>query len=177
MSTRSWIIGQINDTQAVRITCHRDSHSWELGQRLRDHYHTQVKMRSLLRHGDALDIQETVKLSTFFHRDLQRPMHKKLYPGVADAIRDFNPIEHFNIEYVYVMWPGPAACWSIMTVSQEGLSEPAPVSDEIIAVDIAKKCHPDDARLIEQLANANPTMAGRIRNILRNLPRPEATNP
>lgn len=132
MGTRSWIIAATGAHEATRIICHQDSHLWELGQRLQNHYHTEAKARALLRHGDAENIQETPKTSVFLHRDHKRPMQKTKYPNVHEAIRDFSPIKDFNIEYVYVRWPGPRGQWAFMTVTEEGLSEPAPIAPETI---------------------------------------------
>ena len=132
MGTRSWIIAPTGEHEATRIICHQDSHLWELGQRLQNHYNTEAKARALLRHGDAVNIQETPKTSVFFHRDHKRTMQKTKYLSVHDAIRDFSPIKDFDIEYVYVRWPGPCGQWAFMTVTEEGLSEPAPITPETI---------------------------------------------
>lgn len=155
MGTRSWIIAATGDHEATQIICHRDSHPWELGQRLQNHYGTDAKARALVRHGDAITIQETAKTSVFFHRDWKRPMQKSKYPSVQDAIRDFNPARDFDIEYVYVRWPGHRGQWAFMTVTRdEGLSEPAPITPETIAADRRRRHDGQNA--------GNPTFNDRL---------------
>lgn len=152
MGTRSWIIGPVSDHQAVRITCHQDSQSWELGRRLQEHYNTPARLRGLLRHGDAVSIQNTTKESVFFHRDRKRPMSKMLYPSVQEAIRDFSHLSYWDIEYVYVMWPGKNGHWSFMNVTPEGLTEPCPINETTIQLDIDYRCNPEEAELIRRAA-------------------------
>lgn len=149
MGTRSWIIAQVKPDEAVQIICHRDSFPWDLGRRLQSRYNTDARVRNLLRHGDAVDIGDTARKSTFFHRDMGHPMRKGKYPDVTTAILDFSPGLNFDIEYVYVYGArhGHTGEWSFMAVNPDGLTEPAPVTEETIEADRQRHQNPDPAEM------------------------------
>lgn len=139
MSTRSLIIAAVPGPEAQTIYCNYDSHTYELGRILSRHYATPDKVKSLMRHGDAIGIEATPKQSEFFHRDRGRPMTKVFHPTIREALEAITPADNYAIEYVYLFGQSE---WAVMFFTERGLTEPMPVTPETMADEIFARVEP-----------------------------------
>ena len=161
MGTRSLIIAAVPGPEAQTIYCNYDSHTYELGRILSRHYAIPDKVKSLMRHGDAIGIEATPEQSEFFHRDRGRPMTKVFHPTIRDALEAITPADNYAIEYVYLFGQSE---WAVMFFTERGLTEPMPVTPETMADEIFALVEPEfQDELIETITEGDPILTARLR--------------
>ena len=134
-----------------------------------------------MRHGDAIGIEATPDQSEFFYRDRGRPMTKVFHPTIRDALEAITPAAHYAIEYVYLFGQSE---WAVMFFTENGFTEPMPVTPETMAGEIFALVEPEfQDGLIETITEGDPIMAERLKARAQNaaagrkVSRPPATAP
>ena len=154
MATRSYLIAQDPAPQARLIYCHLNSQTFNLGLTLNRHYRRPERALPLLRRGNAVSIGATIATSIFAEDG-----EEHLYPSVREALTAVRNGLWPGIEYVYI-YREETLDWAVIFPLRDGLTEPAPVSPEIIAEDLIRKINPHfHQEALDRLAQRDPETA------------------
>lgn len=102
MSTRAYVVLEVEKGKYEYIYSHSDGYPEYLGMVLQEHYSIYEKVRELINQGGASFIDETIETSRFYTSWRGEDLEIGTYDKVLDLEEVLNFTENSWIEYVYV---------------------------------------------------------------------------